>query len=122
MPKLSIQYKCMFLLNKIISKHHSLWEELKTNKNLEAISEKILLNINKKQNDLLSDDDIASYYEYYEWQERQCKSVINGVRIYEWFGYDWRLPLWYDELMYFWERVPWNLKIKQKLLFTSTCY
>jgi len=104
-----------FLLNKIISKHHSLWEQLKTNKNLETISEKILLNINKKQNDLLSDDDIASYYEYYEWQERQCKFVINGVRVYEWFGYDWRLPLWHDELMYFWERVPWDVKIKRKL-------
>ena len=104
-----------FLLNKIIGKHHNLWEQLKTNKNLEAISEKILLNINKKHDDLILYDDFASYYEFYEWQERQCKSVINGVRVYEWFGYDWRLPLWHDELMYFWERVPCDVKIKQKL-------
>jgi asparagine synthase (glutamine-hydrolysing) len=104
-----------FLLNNIISKHHSLWKHLKTNKNLDKISNKILSSINKNHNDIISDDDFASYYEYYEWQERQCKYVINGVRVYEWFSYDWRLPLWNDELMYFWERVPWRVKMKQNL-------
>ena len=42
------QNDIQILIDKIIGKHHSLWEQLKTNKNLEAISEKILLNINKK--------------------------------------------------------------------------
>jgi asparagine synthase (glutamine-hydrolysing) len=104
-----------FLLNNIIGKHHSLWKHLKTNKNLDIISNKLLSLINKNHNDIISDDDCANYYEYYEWQERQCKYVINGVRVYEWFNYDWRLPLWNDELMYFWERVPWEVKIKQNL-------
>ena len=109
------------LIEKTISKHHSLWEQLKTGDNLNYITGKILSTINLNINDQISSTDLAKYYEFYEWQERQCKFVVNGQRVYEWFGYDWRLPLWHDELMFFWERVPWNIKIEQKLFKKYLC-
>ena len=33
-------------------------------------------------------------YEILEYENRQCKYVINGQRLYEYFKYEWRLPLW----------------------------
>ena len=38
------------------------------------------------------------------------------LKAHEWFGYEWRLPLWSDELIEFWIKVPWESKIKQNLL------
>lgn len=48
----------------------------------------------------------ANAYEWWEWQERQAKFICNAVRAYEFWGYDWRLPLWDAEVMTFWEGVP----------------
>jgi len=107
--------KVEYLLKKIIDKHYSLWAQLKTEKNIQKITNEILSVLNLKIDDQISKDDFVKYYEYFEWQERQCKFVINGQRVYEWFGYEWKLPLWDDRLMFFWESVPWEMKAKQKL-------
>lgn len=110
-----ISYDTLLLIEKIISKHYSLWENLKIDSNLHYITEMILSEINLSSKTKISASDVARYYEFYEWQERQCKFVINGQRVYEKFGFDWRLPLWNDDLMFFWEMVPWKIKCKQKL-------
>ena len=34
---------------------------------------------------------------------------------YNFFGHEWRMPLWDNRLMDFWEKVPVDLKYKQKL-------
>lgn len=44
--------------------------------------------------------------ESWDWQERQAKYIGNSVRVYEFLGYDWWLPLWDAELLAFWERIP----------------
>ena len=53
-------------------------------------------------------------YEILEFEDRQVKYVINGQRLYEFFGYEWRLPLWDSLYLNFWEKVPLEYKFDQK--------
>jgi asparagine synthase (glutamine-hydrolysing) len=46
----------------------------------------------------------AGAFEQWEWQERQAKFICNSVRTYEFFGYDWWMPLWDREFTKVWER------------------
>lgn len=48
----------------------------------------------------------ADVCEKWEWQERQAKFICNSVRVYEFFGYDWWMPLWDIEFVRFWGSVP----------------
>ncbi len=44
--------------------------------------------------------------EYFNMMNRQSKFIVNAVRVYEFFGYDWYLPLWDGELVEFWQSMP----------------
>lgn len=103
------------LLKSIIDKHFSLWQNLKSKDNLALITNRILHSLRLDTESELTKINFAKYYELYEWQERQSKYVVNGQRMYDWFGYDWRLPLWDDGLMDFWVRVDWVKKYAQAL-------
>lgn len=50
----------------------------------------------------------ANAYEMWEWQERQAKYIVNSVRVYEFWGYDWWCPFWDHEVMRFWANVPFR--------------
>jgi asparagine synthase (glutamine-hydrolysing) len=55
----------------------------------------------------------ADVCERWEWQERQAKFICNSVRTYEFFGFDWWLPLWDVEFVRFWQTVPLDLRRKR---------
>ncbi len=57
----------------------------------------------------------ADAYEQWEWRERQAKFIINAVRSYEDWGYEWRVPLWDAEIMHLWSQVPLHYKRDKKL-------
>ena len=103
------------LLDYMAERHYSLWRNLKTERNLARLRQ--------IHSDLMGLDSgatlprglIAKEYERFEWQERQCKYVVNGQRMYDWLGYDWQLPLWSMDLFTFWREVPWRHKVGQKL-------
>ena len=46
---------------------------------------------------------------------RQSKFIINSVRVYEFFGYEYRLPLWDKEFSLFWMSLKPNFRIGSKL-------
>jgi asparagine synthetase B (glutamine-hydrolysing) len=46
---------------------------------------------------------------------RQSRLVTNQQRAYDFVGYEWRLPLWSEEFLDFWERVPPQYKVRQRL-------
>jgi asparagine synthase (glutamine-hydrolysing) len=104
-----------FLIKLIIDKHYSLWENLKTPSNLAVVKERIREILLPVVNSVMTPGEASQAYELQEWQERQCKYVVNGQRIYDWLGFDWRLPLWCDELIDFWRNVPWQTKCAQRL-------
>lgn len=57
----------------------------------------------------------SSACEKWEWQERQSKYIVNSVRVYEYFGYDWWIPLWDKELIAFWSRVAIDYRRDRRL-------
>ncbi len=57
-----------------------------------------------------SNHEFANGFEKWDWQERQAKFICNSVRVYDFFGYEWWMPLWDAEFMAFWEDVPLDLR------------
>lgn len=103
------------LLDVIISKHFSVWNNLKTKNNLVTIEDRILSTLNLKRDTTFNKDEMAAFFEQWEWQERQVKLVVNGQRLYDFFGLKWQLPLWDAELMEFWQTVPLRMRLQQSL-------
>jgi len=102
------------LLNSILKKHYSLWKEKLATPEIRDYLIKRLSEFFENL-PLDSDGDIADAYECWEWQERQAKFIVNSVKTYDFWGYEWRLPLWDSEVMDFWSAVPHELKIKRGL-------
>lgn len=61
---------------------------------------------------------MASQSEWFNAQERQAKFIVNSVRVYEFFGYEWLIPLWDNALFEFWKRVPLPLRYQRTLYFS----
>lgn len=71
-------------------------------------------------------DQIADNYEAFLSEmeglilsERESKYIINGTRVYEYFGYQWMLPLWDREFIEFWQKVPSKWRYGRKLYRTT---
>lgn len=116
-PSLFISNKpeIKILLKWAIEKHYSQWHNLKTKANLKKIKGKILQLINLNKSDNFQIQRLVSLYEWWEWQERQCKYVINGQRIYDYLGLKWFLPLWDHDYLIFWDKIGFSYKYRQKL-------
>lgn len=54
-------------------------------------------------------------YHYWEWKERQSKYIAHAITVYEFFGYEWRLPFWDRRLMEYWDTVPVEMRKDRKL-------
>ena len=97
-----------------IDKNFSLWGFLKTEKNLKNITAQLTSEVPVELREVDIDNE-HGLYEYSEFKNRQSKYVISGQRAYEFYGHEWRLPLWDESYLEFWEKVPLNLKLNQKL-------
>jgi len=98
----------------ILEKHYSLWDWSKQSGKLEPIfKERIFSQLSEMKMD--TPEDAANAFECWDWQERQAKFIVNSCRVYEFWGYDWRIPLWNNEMMDFWARVPLGLRVGKRL-------
>lgn len=55
--------------------------------------------------------------ESFGWQERQSKYIVNAVRAYDFFDFDWRLPFWDKEIVDFFSNIPAKYQIKRHLFY-----
>lgn len=60
---------------------------------------------------------LNNFTEYYMWQEWHCKFLLNSVRVYEYFGFDWRTPLWDQELVAYWQSLHLDYKLYRNFLY-----
>lgn len=102
------------LLNSIYKKHYSLceWKD-KYDQYNKAFKNKICGNIEIVGN--MTNESAANLFEEWDWKERQAKFICNSVRVYEFFGYEWRIPLWDNELIYYWSKIRINDRCLRKL-------
>ena len=107
------------ILDQLVEKHFSLWGYLKTKQNINKIKKNLWNEIIKGCNGLLNRDKDHLFYEYSEFLDRQSKYVISGQRTYEYYGHHWRLPLWDDEYLFFWQKVSLDYKLIELALFYS---
>ena len=54
-------------------------------------------------------------FDSWDIANRQSKLIVNSVRVYEYFGYEWRLPLWESEMFKFW----YGLPVEQRFLYND---
>lgn len=103
------------VLDAAIAKHFDLWSSLKTPGNLARIER--LLRDDLAEAGLGPGDPAEDFarYEASEFRNRQSKYVVAGQRTYEWFGFEWRLPLWDREYLDFWAAAPLAAKARQRL-------
>lgn len=103
------------LLVALVAKHYRLWQSLTGEAALARIRARLGAEIDALGG--LPDDPAGDHgiYEYCEFQDRQSKYVLNGQRHYEFFGFDWRLPLWDRDYMDFWAAAPLSAKRHQSL-------
>lgn len=57
----------------------------------------------------------ADIYENWIWQERQAKYIVPSVMGYEFWGYEWRIPLWDRGMTDFWLQIQADERAGRKL-------
>lgn len=62
-------------------------------------------------------DEFINVNELFFTKNTVSKYVVNSLRVYEYFGYEWSMPLWDKELIEMWYRVP-----NQKRVGTGRLY
>ena len=55
---------------------------------------------------------------YFVFSERVVKFIVNSVRVYEFFGYSWRVPLWDNQLIDFFSKLPLKYRKDEYLYIT----
>lgn len=70
--------------------------------------------------DVLPSDRAFNLYQNYNLRERQAKFICCQPKLYEYYGYDWYMPLWDSELIDFWETIDIRSKYNRRLFFEFT--
>lgn len=105
------KFSARSLIDAIYKYHYSFWRM--------PIIEKRQLFDHKfpylEQREFNSTEDMSCAADLWDWQERQAKFIVNSVRAFEFYEYEWRLPLWDHELMEFWQHIPFYYRFQRKL-------
>jgi len=103
------------IVTAVYDKHFALWQALRTPEAQGSIARQLKASLARAGAVPSDPQNDYGLYEYAEFQDRQCKYVITGQRIYEYLGHEWRLPLWDKAYLDFFESIPLDGKVGQKL-------
>ena len=93
--------------------HHNLWKWPHGSELEHTFKERLNNSISGLE--INDNSTCASAIEFFDFTERQAKFIVNSVRAYEFFGYEWRTPFWDTELIDFFLTVPLEFRIDQDL-------
>ncbi|MDG6250040.1 asparagine synthetase B family protein [Methanocalculus sp.] len=97
----------------IIKQHYHVRQFEGANDLIPIFNENILRTIDAIE--VYDNESCADALELFALKERTAKLILNGSRAFEFFGFDWRIPLCDAELMDFYCRVPLSSRIKKIL-------
>ncbi|MBE7001291.1 MAG: hypothetical protein E7421_01140 [Ruminococcaceae bacterium] len=89
---------------------------------LEKIRQTVECTVLKYASDTMTAQQAFGLYQRYNIAERQAKYICHQVRLYEYYGLSWYLPLWDRELVDFWESIPLKMKYNRQLFRDFTEY
>ena len=98
--------------SRVVERHGAYWWD---ERGQEAVRRRVQLLVERESEEVRGRS-AAAIIEWFDWQERQAKFIVNNVRAYEFLGYRWRLPLWDRELVSWWKTVPYEHRLGRKLL------
>lgn len=96
----------------VVERHCAFWWD---EQGQEAVRRRVQRLVERESEDVRGRS-AAAIIEWFDWQERQAKFIVNNVRAYEFLGFRWRLPLWDRELVAWWKTVPYEHRLGRKLL------
>ena len=76
--------------------HYNLFDWSKRKGKLYSLFEKKILEV---LDSLDQYPDQSSAFESWDISERQPKFIVNSLRVYEYFGYEWWIPFWDKKFM-----------------------
>ena len=104
------KYSKELLIDEIYNLHYVLRKNRSDVKNnLKELIGSSILPINNLQQ-------FSQEYDCWEYNERQSKYTVNSVRVYDYFGFRWTLPFFYNDILDFSLSVPIEIRYKRKLL------
>jgi asparagine synthase (glutamine-hydrolysing) len=103
-------------IESIFNKHFNMWNWDRKSLFLKRHFEENIENILGKITNM-SPEEAANLFELWDWKERQSKLICNAVRVYEYWGFEWRMPLWDKELIEFWSTISLEFRENRNLYF-----
>jgi asparagine synthase (glutamine-hydrolysing) len=104
------------LVHAILRNHYSSVRSRNLNKIKNSWKNRIIKNCEIQE--IIDGYGYADAFEKWEWQERQAKFIVNSVRVYEFWGFDWWLPFWDNDFMLYWQNIPLKYR-KNKILYNE---
>lgn len=109
----SKDYNFELFIEDTLKKHYMLWDFDDNEKLKNIFREKIKTYIGPI--DINDNESWAKALGIFSLKERQSKFILNSVRTYEYFGYEWRIPICDLELIEFFSKIPIRNKIGKQL-------
>jgi asparagine synthase (glutamine-hydrolysing) len=111
----SNKYNSEIFLIACMNKYYNLWKWPHGSQLEHIFKEKISKTESESKLEIKDNDGCVNAIEFFEFNERQPKLIVNSIRVYEFFGYEWRMPLLDTELIDFFLKVPVKHRINKAL-------